>query len=183
MRKIWNWIVDSLPSVNYDVLKQSLQEVIWLTIIALLPLLINITIAGIAANGIIEPIRTKIVPGEILSYCLSFLAPSLYLLTKTQGSGYKIPLLHSFSVVTLLIYVSTVVLYLVTKNKWVKQINLEPHGIDFYFKLTLIFLATTIVFRIYATYHGKNFSSYAARREQQQKNFNTEFANSLNAPK
>jgi len=180
MKKIWNGIVRFFTSINRDVLLKSFLEVIWLTLIALFPLIINIIIASIVADNFIDPIKTKILPGEILSYCMSFLAPSLYLLTRTQGSSYKLPLLHGFSIVTLLIYVASIVLYLITKNKWVKEINLEPHGIDLYFKLTLIFLFMSITLRIYAIYHGRNLSAYAIRREQQQRDFNTEFANSLN---
>lgn len=180
MRNIINKIVVFFDTVDYNVLKKSCQEVLWLTVLALLPLIINVIIAGLESNNFIEPLKTKILPGEILSYCMSFLAPSLYLLTKTQGSDYKLPQLHSYSLITLLIYGSTLVLYLITKNKWLKNINLEPHEFDLYFKLTISFLAITILFRIYAVYHGRNFSTWALRRERQQKTFNEEFANSLN---
>ncbi|WP_295672703.1 hypothetical protein [uncultured Mucilaginibacter sp.] len=183
MKEIRNKIVVFFTAIDYNILRKSLIEVMWLTVIALFPLIINIAIAGIAANDFIEPIKTKILPGETLSYCLSFLAPSLYLLTRLQGSSYKLPLLHGFSIITLLLYVATIVLYLITKNKWVKQINLEPHGFDVYFKLTASFFIMTIILRIYAIYHGRQQSSYLIIREQQQKDFNEGFANSLNTQK
>lgn len=179
MKRFKNKIVGFFSTIDYKVLSKSFHEVIWLTILALLPLLINIIIAGLEINDFIEPLKTKILPGEILSYCMSFLAPSLYLLTKSQGSSYKLPLLHTFSLITLLIYASTLVLYLITKNKWLKNINLEPHSFDLYFKLTMFFLAITILFRIYAVYHGRNLNTWMLQREQQQKDFNEEFANSL----
>src|SRR5436309_3136731 len=106
MKRLWNWVARFFTAIDYGVLGKSFQEVMWLTLIALFPLIINITIAGIVANDFIEPIKSKILPGEMLSYCLSFLAPSLYLLTRTQGSGYKLPLLHGFSIITLLLYVA-----------------------------------------------------------------------------
>jgi hypothetical protein len=183
MKKILNGIGSFFTLIDYTILGKSLLEVGWLTLITLFPLIINITIAALAVNDLLEPIRTRILPGEMLSYCLGFLAPSLYLLTKTQGSNYKLPLLHGFSILTLLLYVSTIVLYLITKNKWVPQINLEPHNFDMYFKLAACFFFTSIGFRVYAIYHGRNLSSYAHRREQQQQDFNTGFANSLNIQK
>ncbi|MDP2386991.1 MAG: hypothetical protein Q8M29_11505 [Bacteroidota bacterium] len=179
MNRFFKSIALFFTLVDYPALWKSCKEVLFLTFIALLPLLINITIASLAANQIIEPLKTKIIPGEMLSYCLSFIAPSLYLLTKTHGSGYKLPLLHVFSIVTLLLYVLTIVLYLVAKNNWVAEINMENHGFDLYFKLTLIFLSTSIIFRIYSVYHGKNASNWSANRQRQQLDFNQRFSDSI----
>jgi hypothetical protein len=168
-------------SIDYPALGKSFREVLYLTLIALLPLIINITIAALASNDIIEPLKTKIIPGEILSYCLSFLAPSIYLITKTHNSGYRLPLLHFFSITTFLIYVSCVVLYLVAKNKWVPEINMESHTIDLYFKLTLTFLLTSVIYRIYSVYHGKNASNWSDTRNRQQEDFNAKFSESIKA--
>jgi hypothetical protein len=165
--------------IDYSVLGKSFQEVFWMTLIALLPLIINIVIASIGTNSFIEPLKTRIIPGEILSYCLSFLAPSLYLLTKTQGTSYKLPYLHIFSIVTLLIYVLIVVLYLIAKNKWVSEINLSTHQFDLYFKLALIFFTTTIIFRIYSVYHGSSLSLWSSTRNRLQQDFNAKFTESL----
>lgn len=167
-------------SVDYPALSRSFMEVFYLTLIALLPLLINIVIASLAANDIIKPLKTKVIPGEILAYCLSFLAPSLYLLIKTHGLGYKLPLLHFFSIITFIIYVSSVVLYLIAKNKWVHSIDMESHDIDLYFILTLSFFATAVVFRVYSVYHGKNASNWSETRRRQQNEFNEHFSESLN---
>lgn len=166
--------------IDYKALGKSCIEVISLTLIALLPLIINIIIASIATNNFIEPLKSKIFPGEILSYCLSFLAPSLYLLIKTQGTGYHLPLIHFFSLTTFIVYISSIVLYLIAKNNWVKSINMENHQVDLYYTLTLIFLATSIIFRIYSVYHGKNASNWSETRERQQNDFNEGFVKSLN---
>jgi hypothetical protein len=165
--------------IDWSALIKSLSEVLMLTAIALFPLIINIVIASISSNNIADSLKTKIIPGEILSYCLSFLAPSLYLLIKTNGSGYKLPLINFFSIITLLIYVCSVVLYLIAKNSWVKGINMENHNIDIYFKLTLIFLSISVLFRIYSVYHGKNASNWSETRNRQQEDFNTEFTKNL----
>lgn len=166
--------------VNYPLLGKSLAEVMWLTLFSLLPLIINIIIAWIEFNCLENAFKTKIIPGEILSYCLSFLAPSLYLLTKAQGSSYKLPLLHAFSITTLFLYVSAIVLYLITKNKWVTELNMEPNQVSIFFKITLYFFLTTIVFRIYSVYHGRNMSNFSSVRRQQQDDFNLTFKESLN---
>lgn len=184
MKKFWKRITSPITKIDFSVFWKSFYEVAFMTVIALLPLITNIAIAAIVANEFIEPVKTKIIPGEILSYCLSFIAPSLYLLTKIQGSTYKLPLLHAFSIITLVIYVLTFVLYLITKNNWVKEINLSaPHPIDIYFKLTLIFLAITIIFRIYSIYHTKKSSNWSSLRSQQQEDFNSKFSESLNLNK
>src|ERR1700738_3428409 len=87
-------------NIDGPTLGRSMQEVLWLTSLALLPLMINIVIGWFQVNNFGESLQTKIIPGEILSYCLSFIAPSLYLLTKAQGTSYKLPFLHTFSMIT-----------------------------------------------------------------------------------
>ena len=184
MLKIVNKMIKKIKrfftTVDYSALNKSYKEVLFLTFIALLPLIINIAIAAVNTNQIIEPLKSKIIPGEMLSYCLSFLAPSLYLITKTHGSGYRLPLLHFFSLTTFIVYVLSMVLYLIAKNKWVESINMENHQVDLYYKLTLIFLATSIIFRIYSVYHGKNASNWSETRNSQQSDFNGEFSKSIN---
>lgn len=172
-------IKEFFQGIDYSALRKSIYEVIYLTLIALLPLIINIIIASLSSNDIIQPLKSKIIPGEMLSYCMSFLAPSLYLLTKTHGSGYRLPLLHFFSITTLLVYISSIVLYLIAKNMWVDKINMEKHQVDLYFRLASIFLITSVIFRIYSVYHGKNASNWTDARNNQQTDFNKKFVKSL----
>jgi hypothetical protein len=167
-------------SVDYPILGKSCQEVIWMTLMALFPLIINIIIATIPNGNFTDALLERVIPGEILSYCLSFIAPSLYLLTKIQGTGYKLPLLHTFSIITLLIYVSSLTLYLITKNHWMKEITMEQKS-TFYFKLTLVFLLLTVIFRVYSIYHGRNMSNWSNRRQHDQEDFNTKFTQSINS--
>jgi len=166
--------------IDYTALFRSCKEVLFLTFLALLPLIINITIAYVTTNNFIEPLKSKIIPGEMLAYCLSFLAPSLYLLTKMQGSTHRLPLLHIFSLTTITVYILSIVLYLIAKNNWVEAINMENHQVDPYYKLTLIFLTISIIFRIYSVYHGKNASNWTERRNKQQNDFNEEFTKIIN---
>jgi hypothetical protein len=179
IKKIAKSIELFFTQIDYTALGKSFKEVLYLTLIALLPLIINIIIASLEANNIISALKTKIIPGEILSYCLSFLAPSLYLLIKTQSSGYRLPLIHFFSIITLITYVASFMLYLIAKNNWVKAIDMQNHQVDLYFKLTLIFLATSVIFRIYSVYHGKNASNWSETRNRQQNEFNEKFSESI----
>ncbi len=167
-------------SIDYQALSKSFKEVMFLTAVALLPLILNIIIASVPANSFSEALKTKIVPGEILSYCLSFLAPSLYLLTKIHGSGYRLPFVHFFSISTLIIYILCIVLYLIAKNHWVPQINMESHSVDLYFKLALLFFAVSLIYRIFSVYHGKNASNWSDTRNRQQNDFNATFRESIN---
>jgi len=165
--------------IDYTALWKSIKEVLSLTLIALFPLIINIFITSVGANEIKEPLRHVIVPGEMLSYCLSFLAPSLYLLIKTHGSGYRLPFIHFFSFITLGIYILSMFLYLIAKNGWVKAVNMENHDTDLYFILALLFLLISILFRVYSVYHGINSSKWSELRKSQQSNFNEIFIESL----
>lgn len=183
MKKIISSIILFFTSIDYPALWKSCKEVLFLTAIALFPLILNIFIASVQINDFIEPLKPKIIPGEMLSYCLSFLAPSLYLLTKTHGSGYRLPLVHFFSISTLIIYCLCIVLYLIAKNHWVPEINmdnLKTHKIDLYFRFALIFFATSIIYRIYSVYHGKKASTWSDTRNEQQNDFNTKFRERIN---
>lgn len=181
MKQIINSIKIFFTAIDYKLLVDSLKEVFFLTIIAFLPLLMNILITGIDLGNFTKAFRIKILPGEILSYCLSFIAPSLYLiLVKSQGTNYRLPFLHIFSLITLTIYVSAFALYIVAKNNYQDSIDLKPHNLDFYFRLTLYYLLTTIVFRIYSVYHGKNMTTYAQDRLRLQQNFNIDFTDAIN---
>jgi hypothetical protein len=179
MKNILNAIGSYFYEINYPSLGKSFSEVLWMTFIAFLPLLINILITAIPTQDFLGAFKLKIIPGEILSYCLSFLAPSLYLLTKTHGTNYRLPFIKIFSLLTLLLYVSSIILYLIAKNKWVPSINLEHHDFDLYFKLSFIFLIITILLRVYSIYHG-SFSNWTDIRKQQQDDFNKQFAAGIN---
>ncbi|WP_367914822.1 hypothetical protein [Leadbetterella sp. DM7] len=179
MKKVFRSIGAYFTEINYPALGRSSQEVLWMTFIAFIPLILNIIIASLRLNNIPNAFKEKIIPGEILSYCLSFIAPSIYLLVKTQGSGYRLPLVRIFFFSTFFIYACTIALYLIAKNKWVPEINLDKHEFDLYYKLSIVFLTITVLFRIYSIYHG-SYSNWSANRNNQQEDFNDKFSASLN---
>jgi hypothetical protein len=164
---------------DFDAFMKSIKEVLTLTAIALFPLFIRFIIETISSNSLILSLKLSLVPGEMLAYCLSFLAPSLYLLLKTHGSGYKLPFIHFFSITTFAVYVLSMVLYLIAKNGWVKAINMESQGTGLYFYFALIFFITSIIYRVYSIYHGINASKWAEMRSKQQQDFNKNFVESL----
>jgi hypothetical protein len=173
-------VVLFFTGINYKTLWKSFVEVLWLTVLAVIPLLVNTIIASIEYNSMWEGIRQKLIPGEFLSYSFSFLAPSLYLFLKANDTGYRLPLLHAFSLIALVLYGLSIGLYLVTKNKWGTIIDTMPHEFDLYYKLAIVSLATTIVLRFYAVYHARNMINFSRVREQQQNNFSAGFVKSLN---
>ncbi|PZR18182.1 MAG: hypothetical protein DI539_16810 [Flavobacterium psychrophilum] len=176
-----NWfyqIKEYFTTINFSALFGHMAEVIWLTFFAFIPLIINITIAWIISKDISDAAKSKIIPGEILSYCLSFIAPSMYLFVKTNGTNYKLPLLKIFSIVTFTLYFLIALLLLIVKNKWVEGIDSEKHNFDLYFQLSIGFLIGTILLRIYSTYHG-NYSNWSSTRKQQQEDFNMRISNRI----
>lgn len=174
IRRITNYFIE----INWSALWKSTTEVLWLTLFAFLPLVLNICIYWLSGTSLQKSLETKVIPGEILSYCLSFIAPSIYLLIKIHGTNYRLPMVKVFFFITFLVYILTLLLYLIAKNNWVENINLQRHTFDPYYKLAVIFLGITILFRIYSTYHG-SFSNWTEERLQQQRNFNTQFANRI----
>lgn len=189
MNYIWNFIKNlgesiwkPFATINTKSLGNSCAEVLWMTAIAFCPLVINILIAASSSDDLQQAFIDKIVPGELLSYCMSFLAPSLYLLVKTHGTGYSVPLVKYFSIFTVIIYLCSVVLYLVAKNNWVKDVDMHHHGFGIFFKLSVTFLVTSVIFRIFSIYHG-GFSNWSSERKQQQEDFNKTFAARLKTSK
>jgi len=178
IRKVASFLWSPFVDINWKSLGNSFAEVLWMTLIAFSPLFINILIAASSTNDLRGAFIDKIIPGEMLSYCMSFLAPSLYLLVKTHGSGYTVPLFKYFSISTYFIYVCTVVLYLAAKNNWVTDVDMQHHPFGIFFKLSLTFLAISVLFRIFSIYHG-GFSNWTAERKQQQETFNKSLAERL----
>lgn len=166
--------------MDYKQLKKSFNEVTWLTTIAFLPLIINVIIKTIEVNSLYEAFKVKVLPIELLTFCMSFLAPSMYLLIKMDGKNYRLPFLHFFSLSTFLLYIICLVLNIITKNNFVLKINESLNSESIYLKISVIALLITIVFRIYAIYHGKKSSDYQEIRDNDQQNFNETFRNAVN---
>lgn len=166
--------------MDYKQLLKSFNEVIWLSIIAFLPLIINIIIKTIEVNSVSEAFKIKVLPIELLTFCMSFLAPSMYLLIKMDGKNYRLPFLHFFSLCTFILYTVCLVLNIITKNNFVSKVSDSFNSDTIYLKISLITLLTTILFRVYAIYHGKKSSDYQQIRDNDQQNFNANFRNAVN---
>lgn len=166
----------STNNFNWKILVESLKEVLYLTILAILPIIINFFIQLIVKSTISEAFGNIVVPSELLTYSLSFMAPTLYLiLVKNHGTGYKLPMIKIVSLLGLIIYLTCFCLYLIKKNGW---LSLEKPN-ESYFLLSITFLIITLLFRVYTTYHNKNSSSYFSNRENQQEDFNNQFARKI----
>jgi len=174
MEKIKRFFTD----IEYPVLGKSLLEVIWMTLIAFLPIIISIFDKAIEVESFSDT-YTKIKPGEMLSFALSFIAPALYLMIKTNDSGYKLPALHLFSIITIITYASASFLYIKAKNNSGNNVDMEVHKMDLYFYLALSFLVSAFLCRIYSVYHGRKSSTYAQTRNNEQDDFTRGFRNNL----
>lgn len=159
---------------------KSCGEVTLLSAFTFLPLILNIAIATIPAENKAEAFASKIIPGEILAYCLSFIAPLFILLLKTHGNNYKLPFINIIFFFSIGIYALTLVLTLIAKNHLISGIDLKSDHRDLYFWLAIIFLISTIILRIYTAYHNSGYSDYQKVREKDQNNFNNTFRNSIN---
>ncbi|MGJ1444729.1 hypothetical protein ACR79S_17340 [Sphingobacterium spiritivorum] len=168
--------MERIKRIDWKTLLDSLKEVSYLTILAVLPILINFLIQLIIKANMSDAFKSVIVPSELLTYSLSFLAPTLYLiLAKNHGTGYSLPFIRIISLLGIIIYLTCFCLYLIKKNGW---LSLEKPNTA-YFQLSISFLIITWLFRIYSTYHSKNLNTYFANRQNQQDSFNNEFARKI----
>lgn len=176
---LWSSCSRIISSIDVPKLKSSFLEVIFLTIISFLPILASMLITAIELNAISPAIEKNIIPGEMVAFSLSFIAPTLYFFLKTHGHNFKLPFLLFTAIVTYIVYTLTGLLYVIAKNKWIPAINMEPQYGNLYFRLSLIFLAISFVIWIYTLYHEESFTDYNAALRQGQDNFNDNFKKSL----
>jgi hypothetical protein len=155
----------------------STGKVILLLVFTFVPLAANIIIAVIPAEDKILALSQKLIPGELLAYCLSLIAPLFILFLRTHGEGFKIPWLNFVFIISLFVYGLALVLSLIAKNSWISGIDMKPGHRDFYFWLSIISLAIAIFLRFFSVYHESRFSDYNQTRAQQQSNFNQSLKN------
>lgn len=161
------------------------MEVFYLAGLAFLPLIFSILITAIIHNNFLEGVRIVISPGEIMTFTVSFTAPTIFFFIKSHGESFKLPALKFISFVTVLIYFLAFCILLIAKNNWVPQLSLNSlkesdklHG-HVYIYASLILMVLSMFLWFYRVYYSAKFSDFVKEREQQQNQFNTLFSASL----
>jgi len=157
----------------------------WLKVILLLtftffPLLLNIFIAIIPSGDRVAALSSKIIPGEMLAYCVSFIAPLFLFFLKTHGSSFKIPWINFSFIVAFFTYMLAMVLMIIAKNGLMKGIDLKSGHHDVYFSLAIISLILAILLRLYTAYQDSRFFDYKQNEKKEQETFNNKFRKSIN---
>lgn len=160
-----------------DLFWNSTKEVFWLSFIAFLPLLVSLIYQFLKLGTVNLAISKVIHPSEILAFCLSFLAPSIFFIKKTHGKSYKIPFLDFFFFSTLGMYILAFLFIFIIKNEVDKDFI---QNLDYYIVYSLIFLLITIIYRTYSTYHQSNSSDFVKDKKKDEKNFSETFKNMIN---
>lgn len=150
-----------------------------LLIFTFLPLIINLIIAFIPDGNKAAAIESKIVPGEMLAYCLSLIAPLFLLLLKTHGKSFGIPALKPMFIISFALYLLALILTLIAKNGLISGIDLKSGHRDSYFWLSIISLLVAIMLRLYTDFQDGRYADYKRTIDTQQQNFNNSFRNSL----
>ncbi|HEV8285201.1 MAG TPA: hypothetical protein VGQ09_12880 [Chitinophagaceae bacterium] len=150
-----------------------------LLVFTFLPLIVNIIIAAIPSGDRKAAMAEKIVPGEVLAYCLSLIAPLFIFLLKTHGNSFKIPALKPMFIISFIVYFLSLILTLIAKNGLIAGIDLKSGHKDLYFWLSISFLLCAILLRLYTDYQDGRFSDYKQQIDKQQQNFNDLFRNSI----
>lgn len=159
---------------------ESCVKILFLLVFTFLPLAVNIVIAIIPAENKIFALTDKIVPGEMLAYCLSLIAPLFLFLLDTHGNGFKIPALKPMFIISFIVYFFSLILALIAKNDLIAGIDLKSGHQDLYLWLSVSFLLCAIFLRLYTDFQNSRYSDYKQTRDQQQQDFNTSFRNSIN---
>lgn len=155
-----------------ELLWDSTKEVFWLSIIAFLPLILSVIFQFLKLGTFNLALSKVIHPAEILAFCLSFLAPSIFFFKKSHGKGYKIPFLDFFFFSTFGMYLLAFLFVFIIKNEVDKEVI---NNLNYYIVYALIFLIITIIYRTYSTYHQANSSDFVKHKKDDEKKFNDKF--------
>lgn len=156
------------------------RKVILLLVFTFFPLILNILIAVIPSGDRVTALSSKIIPGEMLAYCLSFIAPLFLFFLKTHGSSFKIPWINVTFIIAFFTYMLAMVLMIIAKNGLIKGIDLKSGHHDVYFWLAIISLIFAILLRLYTAYQDSRFFDFKQNENKQQENFNNDFQKLIN---
>lgn len=158
----------------------SIGEILALLAFTFLPLGLNLIIALIPAIDKSSAIESKLVPGELLAYCLSLIAPLFLFLLKTHGKSFRVPALKPMFIVAFGIYLLALILTLIAKNGLIQGIDFKSGHQDSYLWISLSALLIAIVLRLYTEFQNSRFSDYRTTLDRQQQDLNNSFRNSIN---
>lgn len=158
----------------------SIGEILALLAFTFLPLGLNLIIALIPAIDKSSAIESKLVPGELLAYCLSLIAPLFLFLLKTHGKSFRVPALKPMFIVAFGIYLLALILTLIAKNGLIQGIDFKSGHQDSYLWISLIALLIAILLRLYTEFQNSRFSDYRTTLDRQQQDLNNSFRNSIN---
>lgn len=154
-------------------------EILTLLAFTFLPLGLNLLIALIPAIDKSAAIESKIVPGELLAYCLSLIAPLFLFLLKTHGKSFKVSALKPMFLTAFAIYLLAIILTLIAKNGLIPGIDFKSGHKDSYLWISVFALFISIFLRFYTEFQSSLFSDFRTTLEQQQKESDDAFRKSL----
>jgi amino acid permease len=175
----WKWCRQKVQSFFEGRFWSSTEKVFLILVFMFTPLLLNLLVAYVTPSDKTDVISSKIVPGEMLAYCLSLIAPLFFLILKTHGIGFKIPVIKSVFVTAFLLYFAALILTLIAKNELIPGIDFNGGHKDLYFIVSLTALALAILLRFFTEYHDSRLFDYKASQAQQQRAADDAFRNSI----
>lgn len=157
----------------------STGDILAILIFTFLPLGLNLIVALIPAINKVAAAESKIVPGEMLAYCLSLIAPLFLFLLKTHGKSFGVPAFKPMFIIAFAIYLLAIILILIAKNGLIEGIDLNSGHRDSYLRISITALGLAILLRFYTEYQSSRYSDYKTTLDKQQSDFNDSFRNSL----
>ncbi|HEY0740843.1 MAG TPA: hypothetical protein VGD40_05240 [Chryseosolibacter sp.] len=174
----WKWCRRQVHVFLEGRFWSSTEKMFLILVFMFIPLLLNLLVAYVTPNET-DVISSKIVPGEMLAYCLSLIAPLFFLLLKTHGLAFKIPAIKTVFVTAFLLYFSALTLTLIAKNKLIEGIDLNGGHKDLYLIVSLVALAIAILLRFFTEYHDSRLFDYKASQDRQQRAADDTFRRSI----
>jgi|GEM_PF-4298697 len=160
----------------------SLGKVTILLIFIFLPLLFTIIIAAILnISNPVPSMLSKIVPGEMLAFCLSLIAPLFIMFMDTHGKGDPIPAIKPFFLIAFFLYIVTLFTIVLVKNDVIKLTPGDNSAYNIYLITSISLLAISIGIRLFADYHEVRIreKGFKMTTEQEQIDFNAKLQESI----
>jgi len=179
MVQAWKWCRQKVQAFFEGRFWSSTEKMFLILVFMFIPLFLNLFVAWVAPNDKTDLISSKIVPGEMLAYCLSLIAPLFFLLLKTHGLSFQIPAIKTVFVTAFVLYFVALTLTLIAKNKLIPGIDFDGGHKDLYYTVSLTALAIAILLRFFTEYQDSRLFDYKASQDRQQRAADDTFRRSI----
>jgi hypothetical protein len=155
------------------------KEFLAICILTFIPLLLNIVFALTQKDGGTDVLYQKVVPAELLAYCVTFISPLFLLFLKTHGKNFQLPAILLIFLAAFIIYVLSLLLIVSSKNEARFDNLLKATEKGFLFWLSVSLVIGSILLRYYTVVQSDRFQSFQQQKNQGENDFTADFKRRL----